>query len=153
MATLSRVRFVMTEEGPTPMFQGFHRGEHGMSGGAIVYVTAHTLRQMVEWHDGQSSDFDRIHNRMENEEAMLAFGGSTENGTISLAPDGYTPLYMVTTYEPLVIQRYNPKAGLWGLWENVEPHDGDITPVGFTFDAEGFAAGRSDTPNVERAAK
>lgn len=158
--TLDRVRFIMTEEGPTPVFQGFHRGEHGMCG-ATVYVTLDTLRAMVKWHRKQSNAFDLIHNRMEPEENMLAFGGSVKDGHVVLtAPDGVTPLYMVCTYEPLIVQRFDPHGGKeykihggdaigighFGVWRNECAIDGEATPVGFVVDEQGWNDGRSDTP-------
>jgi hypothetical protein len=163
MDNLARVRFVMAEEGPTPCFQGFHRGEHGMAG-AIVYVTADTMRRIVKWHNKMATPFDAIHNRMEAEESMLAFGAAPGSGQVTLtAPDGVTPLYMVCTYEPLIVQRFDPDGGQeyaimgngsrvgtghFGVWRNVAPFEGEVEPVGFVVDEQGWAEGRTDTPPI-----
>jgi hypothetical protein len=168
MENLARVRFVMAEEGPTPCFQGFHRGEHGLAG-AAVYVTADTLRRIVKWHNKNASAFDAIHNRMETEESMLAFGDpewlhvAEGSGAVTLAPDGMTPLYMLCTYEPLIVQRFDPNGGQeyaimkvgvpagtghHGAWRNVAPYEGEVTPVGFVVDEQGWREGRTDTPPI-----
>ena len=159
---LTKVRFVMMEQGPTPCFQGFHRGEYGMAG-AIVWVTADTLRRIVKWHNKQMNAFDAIHNRMEMEEGFLAFGVDADSLYVTTAPDGVTPLYMLCTYEPVIVQRFDPNGGKaydihregqpkgighFGVWENVAPYEGKVTPVGFVVDWDLWREGRSDTPPI-----
>lgn len=132
---LDRVRFAI---GTAKVFQGYHRkGEYGMVA-ANVWVTADTLRLIVDHVDAEiHDDFDRIHNPLEAEHDRLAFGDTawesdTRNGMTTwtsngrLAPDGATVLYPLTTFEATIVQRFDPTGGR--TYDRIE-WNGDVTKV------------------------
>jgi len=168
---MDKVRFSI---GDPHVWQGFHiKGDHGMVG-ALVFVTADTLRQITDhmMSEVYTSDFDKAHNAPEEDWATLAFG---DTGTIMSPLDGMTPLYRLTLAEPTIVQRFNPQAGRrmehikaeggseyvpLGAWEtedtidSFEPWsdvDDDFEPVlhGFVINRDDVRDGRSDAPLIE----
>jgi hypothetical protein len=123
--------------------------------GASVLVTANTLREVVQHiHDDiHTTPFDREHNAPEPEMELLSFGGSSAEQTVRLAPDGFTPLYRITTFGATIVQRFDPErrtaSGWKGMWVNEDPIDSeapweDMAPGTFEPVCHGFVQSRSD---------
>lgn len=168
---MDKVRFTI---GDAHVWQGFHSvGDNGMIG-ALVYVTADTLRAVTDhFHDNVlATEWDRVHNGPTEDWNTLAFGDA---GTIVSPVDGITPLYRLTFAEALVVQRFDPSKGRtyqersaegirdvpWGAWVNEETIDGSEGPLtdadegfvpvthGFYIDPKDVADGRSDAPLID----
>lgn len=173
MAKMDRVRFVAgdeSEDSPVKVWQGFDAGTtNGSAGFDVVYVTAETLRQMADydWDMVKDNAFDRVHNAPEGFWDRLAFGGDPrwDSEGARFAPDGVTPVYAVSEWSSIIVQRFNPDGGRtydivrggvkvgvghFGVWENVHPVTGIPEPVGFVVDEKLWKEGRSDTPPFAR---
>lgn len=168
---MDKVRFTV---GDAHVWQGFHsRGDNGMIG-ALVFVTADTLRAVTDHfaNDILRDEWQRVHNGPSDDWATLAFG---DEGTIRSPIDGLTPLYRLTFAEVVIVQRFDPTAGRtydrheadgtitkvpYGAWLNEDTIDGidgfddagpDFEPVthGFFIDPKDVAEGRTDAPLIE----
>jgi hypothetical protein len=167
---MDKVRFTV---GDAHVWQGFHTvGDNGMIG-ALVYVTADTLRAVTDhFHDNVlSTEWDRVHNGPSEDWETLAFGDA---GTIVSPLDGITPLYRLTFAEAVIVQRFDPTMGRtydrhldsgniekvpMGAWVNEDTIDGfeqpfadaGFTPVthGFYIDPQDVAEGRSNAPLID----
>lgn len=147
---MDKIRFAT---GTAHVWQGYDDGVTSMAGTQPL-VTADTLRDWIAhiYAEVNTSDFDRTWNRLDSEESALAFGEAD-----ALAPDGKTPLYRINTFYATIVQRWNPDAGRYGAWENVDAIDAEVggwdptTPLtyhGFNISPEAVAEGRSDAPLI-----
>ena len=167
MAYLDRIRFVAGDEQEdqiVKVWQGYDAdARNGSANFPMVLVTADTLRQMADYQTSYEVPSEGFWH-------SLAFGGDYDHPKSAVtAPDGVTPLYLVSEWTVAIVQRWDPDGGRaysvyeevdgrkvkvgekhFGAWFNEDALTGYPDPQGFVYDPAAFFDGRGDTPPFAR---